>query len=122
VASGNFPSGQIIAFDRYIVLVGGYQYAKVLGPDGSLKPPYGAVGKHYPNHEYCSDVFVYDVKRGKFGTGTSLPLNNNLPMTVVESDRIHLIGGETGGATLDGEPFGHHPDLCLVGTILEISR
>jgi N-acetylneuraminic acid mutarotase len=122
VASGNFPSGQIVAFDRYIVLVGGYQYAKVLGPDGLPKPPYGAVGKHYPNHEYCSDVFVYDVKRGKFGTGTPLPLNNNGPMTVVAGDSIHLIGGETGGATIDGEPFGHHPDLYLVGTIRKTNR
>ncbi len=51
VASGNFPSGQIVAFDRFILLVGGYQYAKILGPDGSTKPPYGTVGKHYPNHE-----------------------------------------------------------------------
>jgi N-acetylneuraminic acid mutarotase len=122
VASGNFPSGQIVAFDRFILLVGGYQYAKVLGPDGSTKAPYGTVGKRYPNHEYCSDVFVYDVKHGKFGAATPLPLNNNGPMTVVAGDRIHLIGGETGGATIDGEPFGHHPDLYLVGTIRESDR
>jgi hypothetical protein len=122
VASGNFPSGQIVAFDRYILMVGGGEYGNVIGPDGAPKPPYGTVTKHYPNHEYCSDVFVYDVKLGKFGTATPLPLNNNLPMTVVQGNRIHMIGGETGGATIEGEPFGHHPDLYLVGTIREINQ
>jgi hypothetical protein len=51
-----------------------------------------------------------------------LPLNNNGPMTVVAGDRIHLIGGETGGATIDSEPFGHHPDLYLIGIIRETNR
>jgi hypothetical protein len=38
-------------------------------------------------------------------------------MTVVRGDRIYLIGGETGGGTVDGEYFGHHPELVLVGQI-----
>jgi hypothetical protein len=29
----------------------------------------------------------------------------------------HLLGGEIGQATIEGESFGHHPDLYLVGTI-----
>jgi N-acetylneuraminic acid mutarotase len=122
VASGNFPSGRIVAFDRFIVLVGGYQYPTVIGANGSPKPAYGKALKHYPNREYYSDVFVYDAKQGRFGTATPLPLNNNLPMTVVAGDRIHLVGGEAGGCVVEGETFGHHPELYLVGTIREIQR
>lgn len=117
VATGNFPSGRIVYADRYLLLVGGYQYRRVLNPDGTSRPAYGTVTKHYPDKDYCSDVLVFDTKSQAFGTATPLPLNNNLPMTVVAGDRVHLIGGETGGAVIDGEAFGHHPDLYLVGTI-----
>ncbi len=38
-------------------------------------------------------------------------------MSVVDGDKIYLMGGETGGGMIDGEYFGHHPDLFLVGDI-----
>jgi N-acetylneuraminic acid mutarotase len=117
VSTGNFPSGNIVYNDRYVLLVGGAQYAKVIGPDGSTTSPYGTVSKFYPDNPYNSDVFVYDTQTNLFGTATGLPLNNNLPMTVVSGNRIHLIGGETGGCTIEGELYGHHPELYLVGTI-----
>jgi hypothetical protein len=119
VASGNFPAGSIVFADRCILLVGGYQYGSVLGPDGAARCPYGAPTRHYADNAMCSDVFVFDTRANRFGRATPLPLNNNLPMTVVAGDRIHLVGGEIGAATLDGEAFGHHPDLYLVGTIRE---
>jgi len=120
VASGNFPAGRIVFEDRYILLVGGCQYAHVLTPEGTARLPYGQPFRHYPDQEYFSDVWVFDPETGRFGTATPLPLNNNLPMTVVAGDRIHLIGGETGGCEIEGEPFGHHPDLYLVGTIRKV--
>lgn len=117
VSTGNFPSGSIVYDDRYVMLIGGAQYANVIGPDGSVTSPYGTVSKYYPENVYNSDVFVYDTQTDMFGTATGLPLNNNLPMTVVEGNRIHLIGGEIGGCTIDGELYGHHPELYLIGTI-----
>lgn len=117
VATGNFPAGAIVLQDRHLLLVGGYQYAKVLDPDGSLRPAYGTVAKHYPKNDYNSDVLVYDTQTGTFGTADPLPLCNNLPMAVVAGDTLHLIGGETGGATIEGESFGHHPDLYLTGRL-----
>lgn len=120
VASGNFPSGQIVYDNRYILLVGGYQYKYVLNPDGTARQPYGKPFKTYPDKDYYSDVFVYDTKTNTFGTATPLPLNNNLPMTVVAGDRIHLIGGEIRYAVIEGEHFGHHPDLYLMGTIRKV--
>ena len=117
VSTGNFPSGSIVYDNRYVMLVGGAQYDNVIGPDGSVTSPYGTVKKYYPENAYNSDVFVYDTQTNTFGTATGLPLNNNLPMTVVEGNRIHLIGGETGGCTIEGELYGHHPELYLVGTI-----
>ncbi len=119
VATGNFPSGQIVYKDRYILLIGGYQYPRILDPKGASRPAYGKVTKHYANKDYCSDVFVFDAQTQTFGTATPLPLNNNLPMTVVAGDRLHLIGGETAGSVIEAEEFGHHPDLYLVGTIKE---
>jgi hypothetical protein len=122
VASGNFPAGAIVYAGRYILLVGGYAYGAVLKPDGSVAESYGGVTRHYANNAMCSDVFVFDAQAGIFGRATPLPLNNNLPMAVIEGNRLHLVGGEIGEATIDGEHFGHHPDLYLVGTISEVGR
>jgi hypothetical protein len=101
-----------VAFNRYIMLIGGYPYDAVLRPDGTTAPTYGKPTKHYPEKGYYSDVFVYDTQTESFGTATGLPLNNNGPTTIVENDRIHLLGGETAGAEIEG-------DLYLVGTIRE---
>jgi hypothetical protein len=120
VASGNFPAGKIVYNGRYILLVGGYQYGCVLNPDGVTRKPYGKPFAHYKAKSYYSDVFVYDTTADLFGTATPLPLNNNVPMTVVLGNQIHLIGGETGGAVLGTEHFGHHPDLYLAGDIIEL--
>ena len=86
-----------------------------LFPDGSLREPYGSPYKHYKDKDYYSDVWVYDTGTGLFGTATPLPLNNNVPKIILHGGRLYLIGGETGGAVIDGEHFGHHPDLLLIG-------
>ena len=87
-----------------------------------LGPIYGRPTRRYTDNSMCSDVFVFDTRSQSFGRATPLPLNNNLPMTVVDGNRIHLIGGEIEHATIEGEPFGHHPDLYLVGTIREVAK
>jgi N-acetylneuraminic acid mutarotase len=123
VASGGFPAGKIVAFDRYILMVGGGQYDHVLGQDGSVRPVYGTVAKHDPGYAYFSDVFVYDTQRGKFGTATPLPLNDGPFMALVDGDQIRMIGGEVAGASgfsgtwIGGAAYGHHPDLYLTGTV-----
>lgn len=117
IASGNFPSGAIVYRNRYIVLVGGYQYGGVLNPDGTTRKVYGTPDRHDPTNPMCSDIFVYDTATDEFGRATSMPLNNNLPMTVLRGDRLHLIGGEIQAAKIEGEHFGHHPDLYLIGSI-----
>jgi N-acetylneuraminic acid mutarotase len=122
IASSVFPSGRIVVFDRYLVLIGGCQYGHVMGPDGAIKPVYGKPFRHYPDRDCFSDVFVYDTKRDRFGTATPLPLNDCRPLIVTAGDHIHLLGGETFGAVIEGEPFAHHPDLYLVGTIRAIAH
>lgn len=117
IASENFPSGAIVFENRFILLVGGYQYGQTLSPNREVTTTYGKPSRHYENNPMCSDIFVYDVKTQRFGRATPLPLNNNLPMTVLRGNRLHLIGGEIKSAVLDGEHYGHHPDLYLVGTI-----
>ena len=118
IASGNFPRGSSLLFaNRYIILPGGYQYGLVLDPDGATRPPYGKPTSRNPASGLYSDVFVYDTHNDTFGTADKLPIDNNLPMTVVRDDRIYLIGGETGGGVVEGEYYGHHPELLLIGRI-----
>lgn len=117
VASGNFPAGQITFQDRYVLLVGGCQYPLVMRSDGTTAPAYGETTRHYPGNPYFSDVFVFDTQTKAFGRATALSLNNNLPMAVLQGSTLHLIGGETGGAEVEGEAYGHHPELYLRGEV-----
>ncbi len=117
IASGNFPGGAIVFEDRYLVLGGGYQYSKVMNPDGTTREPYGTARRFHDTGAYYNDMFVYDVETGLFGRADSMPLNNNLSMTVIHDGRIYLIGGEIGGAVVEGVFYGHHPELCLEGKI-----
>ena len=117
VSSGNFPSGAIAYKDRYILLIGGHQYAHVANPDGTVRPKYGVAGRFEGKGAYHNDVFVYDTQTDRFGRADSLPINNNLPMAAVRGDEVFLIGGETGGGVVSGESYGHHPDLLLRGKI-----
>ncbi|MBN1341978.1 MAG: hypothetical protein JXQ73_04820 [Phycisphaerae bacterium] len=117
ISTGNYPSGAIAYNDRYVLMFGGHQYAHVAGPDGAIHPKYGQAGRFQGKGDYHNDVFVYDTKTDRFGRADSLPINNNLPMAVVQGGEAFLIGGETGGGIVEGEPYGHHPDLLLVGKI-----
>jgi hypothetical protein len=104
------------------LLIGGYRFPKVLNPDQSIRDAYGHAHKYYPApHEYFSDVFVYDTKSGTFGDAPLLPLNNCRPQAVVSKNMLYLIGGETGGSTIDGEHYGHHPDLFLIGNMKTVN-
>ena len=120
ISSGNFPGGQVVFRSRYLVLVGGYQYARVANPDGSTRAKYGQPSKVEGKGDYYRDVFVYDTRRDLFGTADPLPINNNLPMAVVRRDEVFLLGGECDGREIEGEYYGHHPDLFLRGKIREV--
>jgi len=115
VSSGNFSNGQVVLDDRYILLIGGFQYEEVHNLDGTIGPKYGTATKTIPGNVYFSDVWVYDTQTDQFGTATQLPNNNNLPMAVADGSKLYLLGGETGGFTFDGELFGHHPESVFVG-------
>lgn len=121
IASGNFPAGKIVYEDRYILLGGGFQYSKVANPDGTYREPYGMPHRFQDKGDYYNDMFVYDTQTDTFGRATSLPLNNNLSMMVVHGDEVYLLGGETGGAVVEGEFYGHHPELFLKGKIKDVS-
>jgi N-acetylneuraminic acid mutarotase len=120
ISSGNFARSSNAVFkDRYIVLPGGHQYTYVLNPDGTVREKYGIASQKSPASGLHNDVFVYDTETETIGTADALPIDNNLPMTVVHGDEIFLLGGETGGGFVEGKYYGHHPDLCLVGKISE---
>ncbi len=117
IGSGNFPPGDVVFQGRYIVLISGYQYAHIANPDGSVRTTYGKAGRFQNKGEYHNDVFVYDTKTNLFGRADSLPINNNAPMAIIRNDEVFILGGETGGGWVEGEYYGHHPDLLLVGRI-----
>ena len=122
IGSGNFPTGEIVYEDRYLLMVGGYQYELILDPDGTTRPSYGRPYKHYKKKGYYSDVFVYDTATGVFGRADPLPLNNNMPATVVRGNRIHMFGTETHGAVVEGRSYTHRPNLYLMGTITPVAE
>ncbi len=118
VSSGNFPKSSNLVFeDRYLILPGGHQYTYINNPDGTIRPAYGKASRKRAESGLHNDVFVYDTKTDLFGAGDPLPIDNNLPMSVVRGQRLYLLGGETGGGEIDGKYYGHHPDLLLVGTM-----
>ncbi|MDX2039313.1 MAG: kelch repeat-containing protein [Isosphaeraceae bacterium] len=117
ISSGNFPAGAIVWRDRYVLLIGGYDYGRIKTPEGAIRASYGTPTRHHRENAMCSDVFVFDTSTRRFGRATALPLNNNLPAACIEGDRLHLIGGEVGRATIEGEAYGHHPELHLIGTL-----
>ncbi len=122
VSSGNFPKSSNLIFNgRYIVFPGGHQYAYVAAPDGTIRPKYGTASSARKESGLHNDVFVYDIEKDIFGTATKLPIDNNLPMSVVRGEWIYLIGGETGGGIVDGEYYGHHPELFLKGHIKTVA-
>ena len=123
ISSGNFPRSTGNVFkSRYILLPGGHQYGCVRDPDGSIREKYGTASSANPASGLYNNVFVYDTRADLFGTAGILPIDNNLPMTVVRGNQVYLVGGETGGGVVLGEYYGHHPDLLLQGTICPLSR
>ncbi|MFA5687976.1 MAG: hypothetical protein WC959_02315 [Kiritimatiellales bacterium] len=131
IASGNFPAGEIVYKNRYILLVGGVQYPNIQYPNGWTEKSlsFGLAKMFYPqyvregeawsgkNQRYVSDIFVYDTVNNSFGEATMLPFNNNMTKFIVRGDNIYLISGETGGLFFDDEYYGHHPDFFLEGTL-----
>jgi len=116
-SSSIFPDNKIVFAARYILLVGGFQYREVANPDGSVRPAYGTPHKFADQGEYFNDVFVYDTHADLFGAADPLPINNATPMTLVRGNEIFVLGGESDPREIDGEYYGHHPDLFLQGKI-----
>jgi hypothetical protein len=122
ISSGNFWGGNIVYRDRYLVLLGGFQYQKVANPDGTLREKYGTPSRLDDRGEYFNDVFVFDTVRDLFGRADAMPINNNTPITVVQGDEVFALGGECDARQIEGEYYGHHPDLFLRGRIRPIRR
>lgn len=90
VASGNFNSDTVF-MDRYILLIGGYQYTNVTLTNGTIIPSYGTAQRMCKNtasklqdphcrHDctanvttmnYFNDIFVYDTKTDTYGVATA---------------------------------------------------
>jgi len=88
IASGNFNSDTVF-MNRYILLIGGYQYANVSLVNGSTIPAYGnpqrmcnpakPKGPHcrsqcsadVTSQEYFNDIFVYDTQTDTYGVATA---------------------------------------------------
>jgi Kelch motif len=130
VSGSAFQGGSISFENRYVILVGGYPYAKIACVDGTVAGPYGVMSQasyswRNPEHAVLAKlyncVWVYDIVTDLFGFADPLPINNHLATIAVRGQECFLWGGETGGGFIDGEYYGHHPDLFLVGQIKKLS-
>lgn len=117
IASGNWDEGRSGYMDRYIFLIGGYQYGCIIDNHKKVAA-YGEPFSIHPDNGLKSDIFVYDSKYDIFGRASYLPLTNNQPMTVIRGDQIHLVGSDVGRVAFDGGFYGAHPDLYMIGTIV----
>jgi hypothetical protein len=86
VASGNFNSDTVF-MDRYILLIGGYQYANVTLTNGTVIPSFGnpqrmckqdskphcrqGCAADVTSESYYNDIFVYDTKTDTYGIATA---------------------------------------------------
>ncbi|MFA5687716.1 MAG: hypothetical protein WC959_00975 [Kiritimatiellales bacterium] len=134
IASGNFPTGEIVYKNRYILLMGGAQFHNIQFSDGRIEKSqsFGLAKMFYPEYvkedwigkkqRYTSDIFVYDTQTDSFGEAPMLPFNNSMTKFIIRGDKLYLISGETGGLFFDGEYYGHHPDFFLEGTLREKSH
>ena len=134
IASGSFPTGEIVYDNRYLLLIGGAQFATIQYPDGRVEKSesWGLAKMFFPKYlkeswvgrpqRYTSDIFVYDTHTDSFAEATMLPFNNNMMKVVVRGDKLYLMSGETGGAVMGGEYYGHHPDFFVVGTIQKAGK
>lgn len=119
IATAGFPDNKMVFKDRYILLIGGYQFQSIINIDQTSRENYGKVSLFNDEGDYCNDVLVYDSYKNIFGRADYLPLNNFCPGAVIRGNELYLIGGETGGSIIEGKVYGHHPDLCLIGKISE---
>jgi len=125
--SGTGSTSSLIVYeDRYLLLPCGYQYNRIMKPDGSIVPKYGTPSKvkrtwkqhsRYKTTSYYNHCFVYDTKTNLYGTATALPFDDVGSITVVSGDTVYIFPGETGGFEWEGEYFGHHPEFVLKGKI-----
>ena len=144
---GGAGGGDSTFEDRYILLLGAYQYDQVftsVRQSGSnnrssditaaaygvvthaAAQPHFATAPITPEQRptqtsdslYFNDFFVYDTETDLFGFANALPINNASPDQVRLPDgRLVVLGGETGASWIDGEYYGQHPDLALVVTL-----
>jgi hypothetical protein len=123
VALGNFPTGDIVYQNRYIILIGGYDYGLYSNSrDPACRGPTDLPKGYsvWPENGFYSQILVFDTVTQAFSYSTPLPITNNVPMAWLEGDELHLIGGEATRTVLDGREFGHRPKLHLKGRFVPL--
>jgi N-acetylneuraminic acid mutarotase len=113
-----FSNGISVFKNRYIILVGGYQWDYIYYNNEFLEKC-GIATKHNNTGDYYNDLYIYDSLTNTFGRTTGLPINNATPNTILIDNKIYIIGGECDPTYINGIFYGHHPDLNLIGIITE---
>ena len=124
--TGNFGNS-VVYKSRYIFLVGGAGYGKVMErelngtfwEDGKNKPPHMKFPSSSLNYrkQYSNSMLVYDIQAGNFFFTDPLPLNINMPLVYIFGDSIYVLGGEGGSGCAFGKLYGQHLELVLRGRI-----
>ena len=103
--------GVVVYRDRYLILLGGYRYARTQNPDGTRANCRTAAEEGRDWKEFFQRrVLVYDTDTGELADADPLLDEDNGPVATMLDDTIYYLGSE-GGRGL------WHPDAFLIGQV-----
>ncbi|RLT20774.1 MAG: hypothetical protein DWI28_00605 [Planctomycetota bacterium] len=112
----------VVFKDRYLVILGGFKYAKTWHQDGTREEVYSDEEKVAAKKQFSKNpemgaaplmqrtVMIYDTKTGTFGAGAPMLDQSAWPMATIDGNTIFSLGGE-GGVRL------WHPATFQIGRI-----
>lgn len=107
------PSNDSFVYkNRYLVLIGGYAYGKLIINDTFYDNP-------CHDGTFSNNIFIYDTILNKCHRSSNMFCCINVPDYLIIGNHIYLIGGESTKYKFDGEYFGRHSDVFAIGTISE---
>lgn len=114
-----YNTDAIVYKNRYIIILGGYGYEKIISNSGIKLNKY-AFKKPL---QFYDNIIIYDTYIDKYYLSpTKLFCKVNNPTYFIKNDEIYYVGGESNPYIFENEKFGRHSDVFAIGYINEITN